>query len=280
MGMDAQGRPAPGGFLAEMVESARARVAAARSAGPLARPERRPEPGRLRDALARPRPTLGAAYPQLAVIAEVKRRSPSGGDIAPELDAAARARAYEAAGADAVSVLTEPDRFRGSLDDLRAVCAAVRIPVLRKDFIVDRQQLWEAAEAGAAAVLLIVAALTDDELHELLLESLDCGLDPLVEIHDLADARRATRAGCTLVGINNRDLVTLEVDIATTERVAPALGPCMFPVSESGIATREHAQRAALAGARALLVGEALVRAPADGLHAFIDGLKDPGWAV
>ena len=271
-------QPNPGGFLAEMVAGSRRRVAAARVGGRLRRPEHPGEPGRLREALARPSWTPGAPSPQLAVIAEVKRRSPSKGDIAPELDAAAQARAYEAAGADAISVLTEPTRFGGSLDDLRAVCAAVELPVLRKDFIVDKGQIWEAAEAGAAAVLLIVAILGDDRLHELLIEALDCGLDPLVEVHDLDETRRATRAGCTLVGINNRDLVTLEVDIATTEYLAPALGPCMFPVSESGIVTSADACRVALSGARALLVGETLVRAPVEELAQVISGLKDPGW--
>ena len=246
--------------------------------GRLRRPERPGEPGRLRDALSRPSWTQGAPSPQLAVIAEVKRRSPSKGDIAPELDAVSQARAYEAAGADAVSVLTEPTRFGGSLDDLRAVCEAVELPVLRKDFIVDKGQIWEAAEAGAAAVLLIVAILGDERLHDLLLEALDCGLDPLVEVHDLDETRRACSAGCTLVGINNRDLVTLEVDIATTEYLAPALGPCMFPVSESGISTPVDACRAALSGARALLVGETLVRTPAEDLPALISSLKDPGW--
>ena len=190
----------------------------------------------------------------------------------------AQARAYEAAGADAISVLTEPTYFGGSLDDLRAVTAAVDLPVLRKDFIVDRGQIWEAAEAGAAAVLLIVAILDDDRLHDLLIECLDCGLDPLVEVHDLDEARRACKAGCTLVGINNRDLVTMEVDIETTEYLAPALGPCMFPISESGISTPADACRVALAGARALLVGETLVRTPREDLAAVIGRLKDPGW--
>ena len=115
-------------------------------------------------------------------------------------------------------------------------------------------------------MLLIVAILSDERLHELLLEALDCGLDPLVEVHDLDETRRACSAGCTLVGINNRDLVTLEVDLATTEYLAPALGPCMFPVSESGIATPADACRAALSGARALLVGETLVRTPVEKL--------------
>jgi indole-3-glycerol phosphate synthase len=271
-------QPSPGGFLAEMVAGSRRRVAAARVGGRLVRPALIQEPGRLREALARPSWTPGNPRPQLAVIAEVKRRSPSKGDIAPELDAVAQAKAYEAAGADAISVLTEPTRFGGSLDDLRAVAAAVDVPVLRKDFIVDRGQVWEAAEAGAAAVLLIVAILGDDRLHDLLIECLDCGLDPLVEVHDLEETRRACKAGCTLVGINNRDLVTLEVDLATTEYLAPALGPCMFPVSESGISTPVDACRAALSGARALLVGETLVRTPAEELPALIASLKDPGW--
>jgi indole-3-glycerol phosphate synthase len=271
-------QPSPGGFLAEMVAGSRRRVAAARIAGRLRRPERPGDPGRFREALGHPRAAPGAEMPQLAVIAEVKRRSPSKGDIAPGLDAVAQACAYEAAGADAVSVLTEPTRFGGSLDDLRAVCAAVDLPVLRKDFIVDKGQIWEAAEAGASAVLLIVAILGDERLHDLLIEALDCGLDPLVEVHDLEETRRACRAGCTLVGINNRDLVTLDVDIATTEYLAPALGPCMFPISESGISPPVDACRAALSGARALLVGETLVRTPAESLPDLIAALKDPGW--
>jgi indole-3-glycerol phosphate synthase len=277
-GRDSHQEPSPSGFLAEMVAGSRRRVAAARVGGRLVRPTETREPGRLREALARPSGAPGGPTPQLAVIAEVKRRSPSKGDIAPDLDAIDQAKAYEAAGADAVSVLTEPTRFGGSLDDLRAVAAAVDLPVLRKDFIVDRGQIWEAAEAGAAAVLLIVAILSDERLHDLLIETLDCGLDPLVEVHDLGEARRACRAGCTLVGINNRDLVTLEVDIATTESLAPALGPCMFPVSESGISTPADACRAALAGVRALLVGETLVRTPVEDLPRLIATLKDPGW--
>lgn len=273
-------QPAPGGFLAEMVAGSRRRAAAARVAGSMTRPAEVDEPGRLRDALTHPVPTPEAPHPQLAVIAEVKRRSPSKGDIAPELDAVTQARAYAAAGADAVSVLTEPTRFGGSLADLRAVAAAVDLPVLRKDFIVDKGQIWEAAEAGAAAVLLIVAILGDDRLHELLLETLDCGLDPLVEVHDLDETRRACRAGCSIIGINNRDLVTLEVDLAATEYLAPALGPCMFPVSESGIMTPTDACRAALAGARGLLIGETLVRTPPGELAMTIGRFKDPGWTL
>jgi indole-3-glycerol phosphate synthase len=270
------GRPEPGGFLAEMAASARRRAAAARAAGRPRRPERPGDPDRLRAALAQPKATPGAPDPRLAVIAEVKRSSPSKGQIAPGLDAAAQARAYEAAGADAVSVLTEPTRFGGSLDDLRAVCAAVGLPVLRKDFIVDEAQVWEAAEAGAAAVLLIAAILDDARLRALLAETRRCGLGALVEVHDAQEAQRAGSAGCTLVGINNRDLVTLEVDLATTERLVPALGPSLLAVSESGFATPADARRAALAGARALLVGETLVRAARQDLPRVIAGFKDP----
>ncbi len=204
-----------GDFLARMVAAARERVAQARAARPLRRPARAAHPGRLRAALEHPR--AGG----LAVIAEVKRASPSRGALAPGLDAAAQARAYEQAGADAVSVLTEPTRFAGSLADLEAVARSVAVPVLRKDFIVDPYQVWEAAAAGAAAVLLIVAALDGDELAALLGECAATGLDALVEVHDEDDLLRAELAGARLVGINNRDLRTLAVDLATTERLAP-----------------------------------------------------------
>jgi indole-3-glycerol phosphate synthase len=279
----AAGTAAPqGGFLDAMVAAARARVAAAREGTPLERPSRPGPPGRLREALRRAgdtRETRGGAQgpPELALIAEVKRRSPSKGDIAPGLDAVARARAYESAGADAISVLTEPDRFGGSLDDLRAVAAAVALPVLRKDFIVDACQVREAAGAGAAAVLLIVAALSDDDLALLLEECAACGLDALVEVHDLADLSRARTAGAVLVGVNNRDLTTLKVDLATTERLVPAIGPTAFPVSESGIAGPADASRVAAAGARGLLVGEALVRTPAAQLQTVVAALKRRG---
>jgi len=269
------------GFLAAMVAAARARVAASRESTSLGRPPRPGPPGRLRGALLHAGDTGeaggGRGPRELALIAEVKRRSPSKGDIAPGLDAVAQARAYEAAGADAISVLTEPDRFGGSLDDLRAVAAAVALPVLRKDFIVDPYQVREAADAGAAAVLLIVAALSDDDLALLLEECAACGLDALVEVHDLADLSRARATGAVLVGVNNRDLSTLKVDLATTERLVPAIGPAAFPVSESGIAGPADASRVAAAGARGLLVGEALVRAPAAQLQTVVAALKRPG---
>ncbi len=241
-------------FLAGMVTAARERVASARAVRPLVQPAAA-QRGRLRAALTTPRDAA-----TLTLIAEVKRRSPSKGDIAPDLDAVAQATAYQAAGADAVSVLTEPTRFGGSLDDLRAVTAAVDLPVLRKDFIVDPYQIWEAADAGAAAVLLIVAALDDDELAGLLTEAHSCGLDALVEVHDAGDLRRALAAGAQLIGVNNRNLRTLQVDLKVTEELARAVPADVTLISESGVRDAEDARRLATAGARALLVGETLVR--------------------
>lgn len=255
-------------FLSAMMASSRARVAAARAAGgrQQLRPATAAAAGRLISALS--------AAPQLALIAEVKRSSPSRGDIAPELDAVAQARAYEAAGADAVSVLTEPTRFGGSLGDLREVCAAVTLPVLRKDFIVDRFQIWEAADAGAAAVLLIVAGLSDEALADLFGEAERCGLDALVEVHDEGDLERALIAGARLVGINNRNLRTLDVDLGVTERLAPLLPGDVLAVGESGVLTAADAARLRRAGAAAVLVGEALVRAGSEAIPARVREIR------
>jgi indole-3-glycerol phosphate synthase len=216
----------------------------------------------------------GRSEGETALIAEVKRASPSKGAIAPGLDAVAQARAYAAAGADAVSVLTEPRRFGGSLGDLEAVVAAVPLPVLRKDFVVDPYQVWEAAAAGAAAVLLITAALDDRHLALLLGECRLCGLDALVEVHDEAELGRAADAGAALIGINNRDLRSLTVDLRVTERLAALAPRDLLLVGESGIVTGADARRAARAGTRALLVGEVLVRAPHERLAALIAELK------
>jgi indole-3-glycerol phosphate synthase len=287
-------------FLAEMVAAARERVARGRETAPPERPVAassgrqaagtppRTGPGRLRTALL-----TAADGGCLGLIAEVKRRSPSKGDIAPGLDAASQALAYEAAGADAVSVLTEPTRFGGSLEDLAAVAAAVRLPVLRKDFIVDACQVREAAAAGAAAVLLIVAALDDAALAELLGESRACGLDALVEVHDRAELQRAVGAGAELIGVNNRDLRSLQVDLSVTEDLAGAVRASAVPadagsvapppagvllVSESGIATPADARRVAAAGARAVLVGEALMRCAHERLPDLVAALRAAGW--
>jgi indole-3-glycerol phosphate synthase len=194
-----------------------------------------------------------------SVIAEVKRRSPSKGDLADIPDPAALASAYQRGGAAAVSVLTEERRFGGSLDDLRAVRAAVAIPVLRKDFVVEPYQLLEARAAGADLVLLIVAALADDDLRSLHDHARELGLTPLVEVHDEPEAERALEAGAALVGVNARNLKTLEVDPATFGKVAPLLTDAVR-VAESGIAGPDDVRRFVAEGADVVLVGEALVR--------------------
>ena len=195
------------------------------------------------------------------IIAEVKRASPSAGAIATGLDAVAQATRYQAAGAAAISVLTDGPGFGGSLDDLRAVRAAVTVPVLRKDFTVDGYQLLEARAAGADAALLIVAALPGDQLRRLLELAGQLGLHALVEVHDQAEVERALAAGATLVGVNNRDLHTFQVDLATSERLIPGFPAGVKGVAESGVRTQADARRLRAAGAPNLLVGEALVRA-------------------
>ena len=197
----------------------------------------------------------------LAVIAEVKRRSPSAGDIDATLDPVAQASRYADGGAAAISVLTEPDHFGGSLDDLRRVRAAVDVPVLRKDFIVASSQVFEARVGGADAILLIVSALDDATLRRLRELSEDLGMDALVEAHDEAEVERALASGARIIGINNRDLSTFEVDLATAESLAPLLSDVEVTVAESGIHSVADAARMAAAGYRAVLVGEALVRA-------------------
>jgi indole-3-glycerol phosphate synthase len=198
--------------------------------------------------------------PGLSVIAEVKRRSPSKGDLAEIPDPAALARAYADGGADAISVLTEFRRFGGSLEDLRAVRAAVGTPLLRKDFIVTDYQLLEARAAGADLVLLIVAALDDATLARLHDAARGLGLTVLVEVHDEQEAHRAATLGAELVGVNARNLKTLEVDPDTFARLAPLLPPDAVKVAESGIAGPDDAARFAAEGADVVLVGEALVK--------------------
>jgi indole-3-glycerol phosphate synthase len=195
-----------------------------------------------------------------SVIAEVKRRSPSKGDLADITDPAALARQYAAGGAAAISVLTEQRRFGGSLDDLRAVRAAVDTPLLRKDFIVTPYQLVEARAAGADLALLIVAALTDDQLKALYDEARGLGLTVLVEVHDEAETERAVALGAELIGVNARNLKTLAVDGDTFGRLAPLIPDDRVKVAESGIFGRDDVLRFVSQGARAVLVGEALVK--------------------
>jgi len=198
--------------------------------------------------------------PGVSVIAEVKRRSPSKGELAEIPDPAALATAYAAGGAAAISVLTEERRFGGSLDDLRAVRAAVRTPLLRKDFIVADYQLLEARVAGADLALLIVAALADDDLRRLHDLARELGLTVLVEVHDELETQRAVALGCELVGVNARNLKSLEVDDATFAKLAPLVPADTVLVAESGISGPADVARYAAEGAHVVLVGEALVK--------------------
>jgi indole-3-glycerol phosphate synthase len=203
---------------------------------------------------------------QLGVIAEVKRASPSKGPIAEGIDAAAVATDYIAAGASAISVLTDEPFFQGSLTDLEAVAelahaAETPRPVLRKDFLVDRYQIVEARASGADAVLLIVSLLPARVLGEMLTEVHALGMQALVEIHDEAEREAALAAGARVIGINNRDLRTFTVDLATTERLASGIPSDRTLVAESGIQSGADARRLAAAGAHALLVGESLMLA-------------------
>ncbi len=220
--------------------------------------------------------TEALAGPRLSVIAEVKRRSPSAGSLDEGLVPADLARDYAAGGAAALSVLTEPDHFHGSLDDLARAREACHLPVLRKDFVLHPAQVWEAAAAGSDAVLLITAVLDDATLAAALAEAEVARLAVLVEVHDEGEARRVAAAGAPLVGVNNRDLATFRVDLGTAERLRELLPDGAVTVAESGISTPEAAARMAAAGYDAVLVGEALVRAadPA----ALLRDLRGAAW--
>jgi len=202
------------------------------------------------------------------VIAEVKQRSPSKGIIRADFDPLLIARGYQDAGAAAISVLCEEDHFGGSLDDLRAISAATATPLLRKDFLFDEYQLYEAHAAGADAVLLIVAILDDALLRRLLGRAAALGLDALVEVHTADEMRRAAAAGATVVGVNNRDLTTFNVDLRTSLDLARLAPPGTVLVSESGIAGGESIRQLRGAGYSAFLIGETFMRA------------EDPGGAL
>lgn len=253
-------------YLDELLLGARRRVEVARAREPLA-------VLRERATASAPGPSFQTALarPGVQVIAEVKRASPSKGDLAPALDAAAQARAYAAGGAAAVSVLTEPERFKGGLTDLAEV-ATTGVPALRKDFVVDEYQIWEARAAGASAVLLIVAALDEGRLAALLAEAAAAHLDVLTEVHDAAEVGVATRAGAAIVGVNARDLRTFELDRDGFGRLRPQLPDGVLAVSESGVRDPDDVRRAAVEGADAVLIGETLVRAadPAGAVAALV----------
>jgi indole-3-glycerol phosphate synthase len=213
---------------------------------------------------------LSFAGGAMRIVAEVKRASPSLGAIAPELDAGAQAERYGLAGAAAISVLTDGPGFGGSLADLTSVRHRVDVPLLRKDFVVDRYQLLEARLCGADAVLLIAAVL-EGELERLLAAAAGLGLAAVVEVHDETELDRALGAGAAIIGINNRDLTTFTVDLATSERLLPRIPATIKVIAESGVRTIEDASRLRAAGAANLLVGEALVRAsdPGELLRSF-----------
>ena len=248
------------GLLGTIVAATRRAVearAAERPVDVLAAVTHRPDGTRFRAALA-DRSTL-------RVIAECKRRSPSRGILRADYDPAAHARAYAAAGAAAISVLTEPTFFDGDPSHLTAVRAAVDVPLLRKDFVVTDYQVLEAAALGADAVLLIVSALDDEALQRLIGVAAAAGLAALVEVHDAGELARALGAGATIVGVNSRNLRTLGVDTSVFDALAPRMPPDVVAVAESGIRTAADVTRLRDAGYHACLVGERLIAEPDPG---------------
>ncbi|HLZ65149.1 MAG TPA: indole-3-glycerol phosphate synthase TrpC [Aliidongia sp.] len=246
-------------ILAEIVARKRADLKAVTAGRPFA------EIDRAARATPAPRGFAAAIDAKLAagryaLITEIKRASPSGGLIRPDFDPAALARAYEAAGAACLSVLTDGPYFQGTFDHLQTARAAVSLPVLRKDFMVDPYQIAEARAIGADCILIIMAALDDNLAAELAAAARDYGLDALVEVHDRAELDRALALDVRLFGINNRNLKTLKTDLATTEALAAAVPPDRVLVSESGLKTADDLARMAAVGARTFLVGESLLR--------------------
>jgi indole-3-glycerol phosphate synthase len=265
----------PPGFLASALARKRAEVTAARQSKPLEE---------LASAAADRPPILSLAAALRAsgvsVIAEVKRASPSAGTLAPGIDAGQRARLYEASGAAAISVLTDSG-FDGRLSDLTAVASGATVPVVRKDFLVDPWQIWESRIAGADAALLLVAALEPDEIDAVAAEAAKAGLELLVEIHAPAEAALALSIGAPILGVNARDLSSMEVDLDAALSTVRALrrdAPGAILVAESGIAGPDDVRRARSAGADAVLVGEHLARAsdPADALERLVVAGRGP----
>ena len=254
-------------YLAKLLESTRTRLAEAKQRVTVEALEQRlaglDEPRSLQAALEGPRGT------DVAVIAEIKRASPSAGVFDANLSATETAMAYARGGAAAISVLTEPEFFKGSLDDLTSARAA-GLPVVRKDFILDTWQVLESRASGADALLLIVRALEQPELETLLAACRTLRMDALVEVYDEAEMTAALGAGATIVGVNNRDLESFEVDRERTVRLAPLVPEGVVLVGLSGVNTRSDVEALEAAGARAVLVGESLVRAadPAAELRA------------
>jgi len=237
---------------------------------PLLRPVPETELAQLNARLPRPPGFAAALHPDaggLAVIGEIKRRSPSAGSIAEGIIATEQARTYQKAGVNALSVLTDEKYFGGSLDDLISVSQSLRetpptLPCLRKDFMIHPFQVLQAREAGASAILIIVRALTDPEIAGLTRAASAAGLDALFEVHSEHELERAVRHGARIIGVNNRDLAVFRTDLALSERLIPKFPDDVIAISESGIHTPADARRVRQAGAHAILVGEALMRAP------------------
>jgi indole-3-glycerol phosphate synthase len=252
---------APSGTLGELVAAAEKRAASLES-----------RLGELEDvALTRGKPlSLAAALrgQDVALIAEIKRASPSRGEINPSLDATAQALAYERAGASAISVLTEPDRFKGCDEDLEAAAKGNTIPVLRKDFHVAPAQLFLARALGASAVLIIVRAISPRRFTQMVRAAASMGLEVLAEVRDLTELDRALAAGCRIIGVNNRNLETLEIEWGTAEAIIPRIPPHCIAVAESGYSDRESITAVAACGADAVLVG------------SFLSSAEDPEGAV
>jgi indole-3-glycerol phosphate synthase len=245
-------------ILDDILAETRRTVAATRAARPVAEVEQAAATAPAARGFARA--VRGSAG--MACIAEFKRRSPSKGWIHRDATVAPVARAYQAAGAASMSVLTDGPFFGGSLDDLRAARAATDLPILRKDFVVDAYQIAEARASGADAVLLIVAALADRELGLLLAEAARWGLDALVETHDANEVARAVAVGAQVIGINHRDLRTFEMNMDLAARLRPLIPADRIVVAESGIRTAADVRRLRAAGIDAILVGETLMREP------------------
>ncbi len=258
-------------MLEQILATKHVEVARSRDMVPLAvlrrAAEARVDPPDFRNALISRRPGL---------IAEVKRRSPSAGVIRDPFDPAAIASAYEAGGAQALSVLMDATYFGGGADDMRAVRRAVTLPLLYKEFVVDPWQVWHARSLGTSAVLLIVAALSREMLVSLMSEIHLAGLQALVEVHDEVEASVAVDAGAQLIGINNRNLKTFITSLETTERVQRELPADTLVVSESGIRTADDVKRVRAAGVGAVLVGEHLLRRP--DLEEAVRALMEPAW--
>ena len=264
-------------ILEKIAAVSRRRVVVAAAAWPLAELERQVERAWDCDPAFLGRPPVPSfaealAVPGISFICEVKQASPSKGQIVEEFDHLAIARAYEEAGAAAISVLTEPEFFGGSFDYLREIADAVAVPTLCKDFVVDRYQIAQARLAGARAVLLICALLSDQELAGFIGYAADLGLDALVEAHDAEEVRRAVQAGARIVGVNNRDLRSFAVDLETSLRLRGLVPTGTLFVSESGVTSACDIARLSEAKVDAVLIGEAMMRA--GDKRAFLDDLR------